>query len=85
MGRWHSEHATNTTFCWCVDEIWQGARTISAIKRDMRYMLSGDEAGLDLYLPFDKYKLVWNRNFRGIKYLAATGVTTVKKKQWCCS
>jgi hypothetical protein len=44
----------------------------------MRYMLSGDEAGLDLYLPFDKYKSWWNRNTGGIKTSAATGDTTVK-------
>lgn len=35
--------------------IWQGTRSVLQIKRDMRYMLSGDEAGLDLYLPFDAY------------------------------
>jgi hypothetical protein len=35
--------------------IWQGTRSVLQIKRDMRYMLSGDESGLDLYLPFDAY------------------------------
>lgn len=35
--------------------IWQGTRSVLQIKRDMRYMLSGDEIGLDLYLPFDAY------------------------------
>jgi hypothetical protein len=59
--------------------IWQGARNALQIKRDMRYMLKGDEPGLDLYLPFDKYKTTM-----GIEMLeasttsAATGLTAVK-------
>ena len=68
-------------FSGALDEIrvWQGARTALQIKRDMRYMLSGDEAGLDLYLPFDKYE-----NIGGIETLkasntsAATGLTAVR-------
>ncbi|OAZ05366.1 LamG-like jellyroll fold domain-containing protein [Flavobacterium succinicans] len=69
-------------FVGALDEvrIWQGARNALQIKRDMRYMLSGDEAGLDLYLPFDKYK-----TNMGIEMLeasnasAATGDTAVKE------
>jgi hypothetical protein len=69
-------------FVGALDEvrIWQGTRNALQIKRDMRYMLSGDEAGLDLYLPFDKYK-----TNMGIEMLeasnasAATGNTAVKE------
>ncbi|WP_300977773.1 LamG-like jellyroll fold domain-containing protein [Flavobacterium sp.] len=69
-------------FVGALDEvrIWQGTRSALQIKRDMRYMLSGDEAGLDLYLPFDKYK-----TNMGIEMLeasnasAATGNTAVKE------
>ncbi|GIQ61045.1 hypothetical protein Flavo103_41810 [Flavobacterium collinsii] len=59
--------------------IWQGTRSALQIKRDMRYMLTGDEVGLDLYLPFNKYK-----TNMGIELLeasnssAATGNTAVR-------
>ena len=59
--------------------IWQGTRNALQIKRDMRYMLSGDESGLDLYLPFDSYI-----NNLGIEMLepsktsAATGLTAIR-------
>lgn len=68
-------------FVGALDEIriWQGARTALQIKRDMRYMLSGDEAGLDLYLPFDKYKTISGiEKLEASKTSAATGVTAVK-------
>ncbi|UZR97237.1 LamG-like jellyroll fold domain-containing protein [Chondrinema litorale] len=41
-----------------IDElkVWQIARPITQIKRDMHYMLNGDEPGLQLYHPFDRYK-----------------------------
>lgn len=69
-------------FTGALDEIriWQGARNASQIKRDMRYMLSGDEVGLDLYLPFDKYNTTM-----GIELLepsafsSASNLTAVKE------
>lgn len=59
--------------------IWQGARNALQIKRDMRYMLSGDEAGLDLYLPFDKYKTSMGiETLEASNTSAANGDTAVK-------
>jgi hypothetical protein len=68
-------------FTGALDEVrvWQGARNALQIKRDMRYMLSGDEAGLDLYLPFDKYETNMGiETLVASKTSAATGDTAVK-------
>ena len=69
-------------FVGALDEvrIWQGTRNALQIKRDMCYMLSGDEAGLDLYLPFDKYKTnMAIEMLEASNALAATGNTAVKE------
>ena len=59
--------------------IWQGTRSALQIKRDMRYMLTGDEVGLDLYLPFDTYKTTMGIELlEASKASAATGNTAVK-------
>ncbi|WP_020529690.1 LamG-like jellyroll fold domain-containing protein [Flexithrix dorotheae] len=56
-----------------LDEIrfWQTARPLTQIKRDMHFMLTGDEPGLLLYHPFDRYQEV-----AGIQELYATYVST---------
>ena len=50
--------------------VWQTARPLAQIKRDMHFMLSADEPGLVLYHPFDRYQEI-----AGIQELNATYIS----------
>ncbi|MDW7694046.1 LamG-like jellyroll fold domain-containing protein [Flammeovirgaceae bacterium SG7u.111] len=51
--------------------VWQSARPLDQLQRDMHFMLSGDEPGLLLYHPFNSYSEV-----AGIQELNATYIST---------
>lgn len=82
---WTDQNGTKLNdeyFTGSLDEIriWGTARKADQINRDRRFMLKGDEVGLDLYLPFDIYKETSGVNFLEPSLVsAATGETAVRE------